>query len=317
MIRVLHLDENHHSLVDGLAALGIENAHNISASKAEIEQDIANYDGIVLRSRFPIDRSFLAHAKKLKFIARVGSGLENIDLSAAHDLGIQVIAAPEGNSPAVGEHAIGMLLSLFNRLPQANQEVRAGIWQREENRGEELSGKTIGIIGYGHTGKQFAKKLAGFDVTVLCHDIKTNMTDSFATQVSLEVLMQQADVISLHLPLNKQTHGYINTSFINGVQKPFWLINTARGNQVVSKDLVTGLKNGKIIGACLDVLDVESSSFDVNQQNSPEWSYLIKQQNVLLSPHVAGWSRQSHVKLSNVIVSKIKALIEKGCFKET
>lgn len=160
MIRVLHLDKNHHSLVDGLTALGVENVHNTTATKEEIEHDIANYDGIVLRSRFPIDRSFLAHAKKLKFIARVGSGLENIDLSAAHELGIQVIAAPEGNSPAVGEHAIGMLLSLFNRLPQANQEVRAGIWQREENRGEELSGKTIGIIGYGHTGKQFAKKLA-------------------------------------------------------------------------------------------------------------------------------------------------------------
>ncbi len=316
MIRVLHLDNNHHSLVDGLAALGIENVHNTSASKAEIEQDIAHYHGIVIRSRIPIDRSLLARAKKLTFIARVGSGLENIDLEAAKELGIIVLSAPEGNSPAVGEHALGMLLSLLNKMPQANQEVRRGLWRREENRGEELSGKTIGIIGYGHTGKQFAKKLAGFDVTVLCHDIKEDMSDTYARQVPLKDLMEQADVISLHLPLDKHTLGYIDESFIHGVRNPFWLINTARGNQVVTKDLVAALKAGKILGAGLDVLDIESSSFEVKKQDTPEWSYLINQPNVLLTPHVAGWSTQSQVRMSEVLVSKIKNLIEQDYFNK-
>ena len=317
MIRVLHLDTNHHSLVDGLAALGMENVHNTSSTKEEIEQIIGDYHGIVLRSRFPIDKTFLARAKKLKFVARVGSGLENIDVAAAAEIGVRVLSAPEGNSPAVGEHALGMLLSLLNKLPKANQEVKSGIWQREENRGEELAGKTIGIIGYGHTGKEFAKKLSGFDVSVYCHDIKSNLSDSFATQITLDDLTQQADVISIHLPLDKNTYSYVNTAFIDKMKKPFWLINTARGNQVVTKDLITGLKKQKVLGACLDVLDVESSAFDLNVQNSPEWTFLKKQDNVLLSPHVAGWTLQSHKRLSQVLVSKIKDLHDSGLFMET
>ncbi len=310
MIRILHIDTNHPNLVDGLKSLGYDNVINTTASKEEIESEIENYHGLVLRSRFPIDSIFLHKAKKLKFIARVGSGLENIDIKTAQKLGIDVVAAPEGNSPAVGEHALAMLLSLFNNIPNANDEVHMGIWQREANRGEELGGKTVGIIGYGHTGKQFAKKLLGFDVTVLCHDILPNIGDSFAQQVSLKTLKKKADIVSLHLPLNDSTHQYVNQRFIEEMKRPFWLINTARGNQVVTDDLVEGLKSNKIKGACLDVLDIETSAFNVAFTQSTQWVYLSQHPKVLLSPHVAGWTTQSHLKLSEVILSKITSLLE-------
>ena len=315
MKRVLHIDTNHPSLVEGLETLGFENTVNTSAPKAAIEQDIHKYVGLVIRSRFPIDTTFLDKATHLKFIARVGSGLENIDVEAAQKKGIAVLAAPEGNSPAVGEHALGMLLSLFNKIPTANAEIRKGIWEREANRGEALDGKTIGIIGYGHTGKQFAKKLSGFDVTVLCHDILPNTGDEFATQVSLERLQQKADIISLHLPLNDTTFRYINRDFIAKMKNPFWLINTARGNQVVTSDLVEGLKSGVIKGACLDVLDVENSAFDVTIPSSGKWNYLSRQSNVILSPHVAGWTTKSHRELSKVILQKIEDLLQNDFFK--
>ena len=314
MKRVLHIDTNHPILVEGLENLGFENTINTSAPKAVIEQDIHQYVGLVIRSRFPIDSAFLDKAKNLKFIARVGSGLENIDMEAAKKLGIAVLAAPEGNSPAVGEHALGMLLSLFNKIPTADAEVRKGIWEREANRGEALDGKTIGIIGYGHTGKQFAKRLSGFDVTVLCHDILPNSGDEFAKQVSLETLQQEATVVSLHLPLNDTTFHYVNQAFISKMKHPFWLINTARGNQVVTSDLVEGLKSGVIKGACLDVLDMEDSAFDVTIPSSKQWNYLSRQTNIIFTPHVAGWTTKSHLELSEVILQKIKALLQTDFF---
>lgn len=309
MIRILHVDSNHTSLIEGLSAIGFESILDTTSSKNEIEQEIEQYHGLVIRSRFPIDKSFLSKAKNLRFIARVGSGLENIDVKTAQKMGIAIIAAPEGNSPAVGEHAIGMLLSLFNNIPKAHQEVQNGIWQREENRGEELGGKTVGIVGYGHTGKQFARMLSGFDVTVLCHDILPNIGDGFAKQVALEQLQAEADILSLHLPLNDSTFEYVNEPFIDQMQKAFWLINTARGNQVVMKSLKKGLEAGAIKGACLDVLDSESKAFDATLEPSEEWSYLSKHPKVLFTPHVAGWTQQSHRKLSEVIVAKIKALM--------
>lgn len=315
MIRVLHVDTNHPSLVEGLENLGFENSINTTASKKEIEEDISSFQGLVIRSRFPIDSAFLNKATNLKFIARIGSGLENIDVQAAKKLGVAVLSAPEGNSPAVGEHALGMLLSLFNKIPKANAEVRDGIWQREANRGEELSGKTIGIIGYGHTGKQFAKKLSGFDVKVLCHDIVPNIGDAFAAQVSLETLQQNADIISLHLPLDANTRHYINREFIEKVRKPFWLINTARGNQVVTTDLIDALKNDTIRGACLDVLEMETAAFDVSEEPSESWNYLTTHPNVVFTPHVAGWTVQSHAKLSAVILEKIQTILNNGYFK--
>lgn len=314
MMRILHLDENHPILAEQLAVLGFENIVDTQSSKEVIAQDIAQYHGLVIRSRFPIDKPFLQKAKKLRFIARVGSGLENIDVNAAATMNIAVLAAPEGNSPSVGEHALGMLLSLLNKLPQGNKEVRTGKWQREANRGEELGGKTIGIIGYGHTGIQFARKLAGFDVKVLCHDILNNVGDAYAEQVPLKTIHNQADVVSIHLPLNESTQQYVNHVFIGNMKKSFWLINTARGNQVVIEHLVNGLKANKVKGACLDVLDIETAAFDLNIEQSDDWQFLTASNRVILSPHVAGWTTQSRLRLSEVILSKIKQLMDKAHF---
>ncbi|NCG04392.1 MAG: hydroxyacid dehydrogenase [Bacteroidetes bacterium] len=313
-MRILHLDENHPILAEQLAVLGFENIVDTQSSKEVIAQDIAQYHGLVIRSRFPIDKPFLQKAKKLRFIARVGSGLENIDVNAAATMNIAVLAAPEGNSPSVGEHALGMLLSLLNKLPQGNKEVRTGKWQREANRGEELGGKTIGIIGYGHTGKQFARKLAGFDVKVLCHDILNNVGDAYAEQVPLKKIYDQADVVSIHLPLNEITQQYVDHEFIGNMKKSFWLINTARGNQVVIEHLVNGIKANKVNGACLDVLDIETAAFDLNIEQSDDWQFLTASNRVILSPHVAGWTIQSHLRLSEVILSKIKQLMDESHF---
>ena len=308
-MKVLHLDTNHPLLIQQLSAAGFQNHEDYTSSKSEIEKKINLYDGLIIRSRFSIDASFLDKATNLKFIGRVGAGLENIDCDYALSKGIELIAAPEGNRNAVGEHALGMLLSLFNKLNKADQEVRKGLWLREENRGLELDGKTVGLIGYGNMGKAFAKKLRGFDVTVLCYDIKPNIEDENATQVSLQEIHERADVLSLHTPQTPQTVGMINTSFIEQFKKPFWLINTARGKSVVTKDLVGALKSSKVLGAGLDVLEYEKSSFEKLFTNEipEEFKYLVQSENVLLSPHVAGWTIESNIKLAQTIVDKIKA----------
>ncbi|TPV35090.1 hydroxyacid dehydrogenase [Paucihalobacter ruber] len=308
-MKVLHLDTNHQLLIKQLSDLGFVNDKDYTSSKEAIEAKIAHYDGIVIRSRFTIDKVFLNAATNLKFIARVGAGLENIDTDIARQKGVKLIAAPEGNRNAVAEHALGMLLALFNKLNQANSEVKQGIWRREANRGVELDGKTVGIIGYGNTGKAFAKKLLGFDVDVLCYDILENVGDENAQQVSLETLQLKSDVVSLHTPQRPQTLGMIDATLINAFAKPFWFLNTARGKSVVTKDLVAALKNGKILGAGLDVLEYEKASFeDMFTSIMPEaFQYLIKANNVLLTPHVAGWTTESHIKLAQTIVDKIKA----------
>ena len=308
-MKVLHLDTNHQLLISQLNDLGFVNDEDYTSTKDAIEKKIQNYDGIIIRSRFSIDKTFLDAATNLKFIGRVGAGLENIDCDYATKKGIILIAAPEGNRNAVGEHALGMLLSLFNKLNKADREVRNGLWQREANRGVELDGKTIGLIGYGNMGKAFAKKLLGFNVEVLCYDIKEYVGDKNAKQVTLKELQEQADVLSLHTPQTPQTVGMINTAFINQFKKSFWFINTARGKSVVTKDLVAALQSGKILGAGLDVLEYEKSSFeDMFSSQMPEaFQYLIKAENVLLTPHVAGWTIESKEKLAQTIVDKIKA----------
>lgn len=307
-MKILHLDSNHPLLIKMLTEAGFSNEENYKASKAEIEEIISGYDGIVIRSRFNIDRQFLNAAKNLKFIARVGAGLESIDTKYAEDRGIKLIAAPEGNRNAVGEHALGMLLSLFNNLNKADREVKNGLWRREANRGIELEGKTIGIIGYGNMGKAFAKKLRGFDCEVLCFDIKENVGDENAKQVSLEELQQKADVLSLHTPWTPMTDKMVNTAFIDSFAKPFWLLNTARGKSVVTADLVLALKSGKILGAGLDVLEFEKSSFETlfDSDNLPNsLKELFAMDNVMLSPHIAGWTVESKEKLAMVIAEKI------------
>ncbi|WP_299712439.1 2-hydroxyacid dehydrogenase [uncultured Tenacibaculum sp.] len=308
-MKILHLDTNHDLMIQQLIELGYENHEDYTSSKEEIEAKIHNYDGFIIRSRFTIDKQFLDKATNLKFIGRVGAGLENIDCDYAISKGIQLISAPEGNRNAVGEHALGMLLSLFNKLNKADQEVRSGKWLREENRGIELDGKTVGLIGYGNMGNAFAKKLRGFDVEVLCYDIKDGVGNENCKQVSLQELQEKADVLSLHTPQTELTINMVNEEFINNFKKPFWLINTARGKSVVTKDLVSALESGKILGAGLDVLEYEKKSFEnlFTESDIPEaFQYLIDSDKVLLSPHVAGWTVESKIKLAQTIVDKIK-----------
>jgi D-3-phosphoglycerate dehydrogenase len=308
-MKVLHLDTNHPLLLEQFAALGFSNEEDYTSSKSEIEAKIHLYDGIVIRSRFSIDYAFLDRAVNLKFIARVGAGLENIDVAYAKQKGIFLAAAPEGNRNAVAEHTLGMLLSLFNKLNKADREVRLGRWDREGNRGIELDGKTVGIIGYGHMGKAFAKKLQGFNVEVICYDIVGGVGDEHARQTGIMEFQQKTEVLSLHVPQTPLTMGMIHTEFINGFKNPFWLFNTSRGKCVVTENLVTALKSGKVLGAGLDVLEYEKSSFEdmfTDDSLPAAFQYLIKAENVLLSPHIAGWTVESKEKLAQTLVDKIK-----------
>lgn len=307
--KVLHLDSNHPLMLEQLAQMGYTNVEDYASSKEEILKTIHEYEGIIIRSRFKLDQSFLAAATQLKFIGRVGAGLENIDCDFATEQGIALIAAPEGNQTAVGEHALGMLLTLFNKLNLVDQEVRQGIWIREGNRGYEIEGKTVGIIGYGHMGNAFAKRLQGFDCEVIFHDIKDNLTNQYAKQVSLTELQERADIISLHIPQTPETIHLIDQHFIKKMTKPFWLINTARGKSVHTADLVEALASGKIRGAALDVLEYEKSSFEhmfADETLPQPMQYLIQSDKVILSPHIAGWTFESKEKLAQVIIDKIK-----------
>jgi D-3-phosphoglycerate dehydrogenase len=311
MKKVLLLDDNHPVLQQGLEQLGYICDRDYHSSKQSIEKIINQYQGIVIRSRFKIDKTFIDAGENLQFIARVGAGLESINTDYAKQKGIHLIAAPEGNRNAVGEHTLGMLLSLFNKLNKADREIRQGKWQREANRGLELEGKIIGIIGYGNMGKAFAKKLKGFDVQVVCYDIKANVGDENCTQVSLQEFQKIADVVSVHTPHNKSSYKMINTHFINTFKKPFYLLNTGRGTAVVTDDLVIALKNGKILGAGLDVLEYEKTSFEnlfENKKLPNAFEYLIQADNVLLTPHIAGWTVESKLKLAQTIVEKVALL---------
>ena len=310
-MNIIHLDANHPLLVDQLESLGHNNFIDTESSKDEVEKKISIYDGVIIRSRFPIDKTFIDKAKNLKFIGRVGAGLETIDINYAKKKGIKLISAPEGNRNAVGEHTLGLLLGLLNKIRVADISVRNGKWLREPNRGIELEGKIIGLIGYGNMGKSFAQKLKGFDVEVLCYDIKNNVGDENAKQVTLNELKNSAEILSLHVPQTTDTKGMVNDSFISDFENPFWLLNTARGNCVVIKDLVKALKNNKILGAGLDVLEFENSSFEslfLTKNTCNEMDYLIKSNKVLLTPHVAGWTNESEMKLAQVIVEKIKEI---------
>ena len=309
-MQILHLDSNHPLLADELEKIGFKNHFDLESSKSEVEKKISNYFGIIIRSRISIDKVFLDNCEKLKFIARIGSGTENIDVEYCRSKQITIISTPEGNSNAVGEHALGLLLNLINRISSSNNEVSNRIWERELNRGYELKNKTIGLIGYGHTGKSFAKKLKGFGVKIIFHDLKKMKKDNDAIQVTLKEIKENSDIISLHVSMTKQSIGIINKKFINSCKKPFWLINTSRGNCVISKDLVEGLKNGKILGAGLDVLEYEKKSFEklsINDEQS--LNYLTNAKNVVITPHVAGWTFESKIQLVEVALKKIKNLI--------
>ena len=310
--KVLHIDKNHHLLLEGLESLGYKNVLAYDTPLSILLPKLKEYSGLVIRSRLPINKKIIDNASNLKFIARVGSGLENINVRYATKKNIALLSAPEGNRNAVGEHALGMLLCLMNKIRLGHESIREGIWNREEHRGWELEGRTVGIIGYGNTGQSFAKKLKGFNnLKVIFYDIKHNLNDDFAQQVSLEVLQENAEILSLHIPESKETSGMINEKFINQMQNPFWLINTARGKAVNTKDLVKAIKSGKILGAGLDVLEYESSSFysilNDNKKNS-SLTFLKNSKQVILTPHVGGWTLESHKKLSETILDKIRAL---------
>ncbi len=284
---------------------------NYQWTKEEIVNNIHLYDGIVIRSKIKITKDIIDKAVKLKFIARAGAGMENIDVEYAESKGIKCLHAPEGNRDAVAEHAIGMLLSLFNNLNRANKEVREGKWIREGNRGVELMGKIVGIIGYGNMGSAFAERLKGFGVKVLVYDkYKKKFGNEFIIETSLQQIFEEADLVSLHTPLTEETNYLINDAFINSFKKNIFIINTARGKCLNTTDLVKNIRSGKVLGACLDVLEYEVVSFEnIDAANLPEpFQYLSKSEKVILSPHIAGWTQESNEKIARILAEKIMAL---------
>ena len=311
-MKILQLDKNHPLITEQLSAKGFLLDEDFTSSYAEVVGKIENYDGIIIRSRIPVDKNFIQHGKNLKFIARVGAGMENIDVEFAGKCGIKLISSPEGNRDAVAEHVVGMLLILLHKLFIASDEVKNGIWKREENRGDELLGKTFGIMGYGNMGKAVAKRLSGFGVKVIFYDILPDLSDEFGTQVSLDILKAEADILSLHLPITKETHHLINASFISEMKKDFYFINTARGKNVKTEDLVKAINTGKIKGACLDVLEYEKPSFENLETENQDLKYLLQSDKVIVTPHIAGWTIQSKEKLAQIIVDKILAEFQQG-----
>ena len=311
-MKILHLDTTHPFLGKELEKIGFQNYYDFKSLKSELK--LTGYFGIVIRSRIPIDKDFIEKCENLKFIARIGSGTENIDTNYAQKKGIKIISTPEGNANAVGEHVLGMLLSLLNKINSSNSEVKNGIWNRESNRGIELKDKTVGLIGYGNTGKSFAKKLIGFGVNTIFCDIKNIKKDKYASPVSLSYLKNNSDIISLHVSITKESIGLIDNNFIKSCTKPFWLLNTSRGNCVIVSDLIKGLKSGKVLGAGLDVIEFEKKSFEklsVDQNHQSSINYLNNSSSVILTPHIAGWTHESRIGLVKVALEKIKKLIKK------
>ena len=306
-MKILLLDKNHPLITEQLSEKGFVLEEDFSSSYEQVLEKIHLYEGVIIRSRIPLDAHFLEKAKNLKFIARVGAGMENIDIAKAQKLGIKLINSPEGNKDAVAEHVLGTLLVLMNRLFISSNEVKKGIWLREENRGEEILGKTFGIIGYGNMGKAVAKRLSGFGCKTIFYDIKPNLSDEFATQVSLQELQENADILSLHTPLTEDTLYMIDEEFISKMKKNFYFINTARGKNLKTSALVNALKSGKIKGACLDVLEYEKTSFENLETKNEDLEYLLNSEKAIITPHIAGWTHESKIKLAQVIVDKILA----------
>ncbi len=307
-MKIIFLDTVHPILEERLIAANHQCIHLTDSDFESTKKLISVADGIVVRSRFPMDANLLDAAPNLKFIARSGAGMENIDLEYCAKRNIQLFNAPEGNRNAVGEHALGMLLALMNHLVTADAEVRAGKWDREGNRGIELDGKIVGIIGYGNNGEAFAKKLRGFDVQILAYDkYKSNFGNEFVKESTLEELYANADVISFHIPQNEETLFWANDTFFESIHKPFFLLNLSRGKIVETKALLNAIENGKVLGAGLDVLEFEKASFEnFFDGNMPEaFQQLLASKKVILSPHVGGWTNESYFKLSAVLADKI------------
>lgn len=312
-MKILIVDEIHPILIQLLQSKGFDCDYQplVSISSALIQ--LSNYEGIVIRSKFRITKEIIEKNTHLKFIARLGSGLENVDVEFAKRNKILCINSPEGNKNAVAEHTVGMLLNLFNKICLSNQEVKNSVWQREKNRGIELMGKVIGIIGYGNTGSALAEKLKSFDVKILAFDkYKKGFNNEFVNEVSLNDIFINTDIVSLHVPLTNETTYMVDDRFINNFKKKFYLINTSRGRVVKTSDLVENLRNGKILGAMLDVIEYENTDLEsVDVLNNDDFNYLKAQDNVLLTPHIAGWTNESFYKLSEVLAKKIIKHFEK------
>lgn len=307
-MQILIIHKVHKALSNQLIKSGFKLDTILDLSREELIKILPQYQGIVVRSALKVDEEVITAGINLRFIARLGAGLENIDTQFASGKGIKVFGAPEGNRSAVGEHSLGMLLNLFNKINIADAQVRKGIWQREANRGEEIEGKTIGIIGYGNMGAAFAKRLCGFGANVIAYDkYKSNFESDLVEEVSLEKLFESADIVSLHVPLQKDTFYMVNDEFINSFKKTIVIINTARGAVVNTSSLVKGLQSKKISGACLDVLEYEGMSFeDIEKQyDSSDFMFLSQSKNVILSPHIAGWTHQSNEKMAKILATKI------------
>jgi D-3-phosphoglycerate dehydrogenase len=312
-MKVLLLDSNHSILHERLQAAGLHCDLYWDKPNEDLRRILPEYDALVIRSRFKLDASVLADCPNLKCIGRVGAGMENIDVAFAEARGIRCLCVPEGNRDAVGEHATGMLLMLLNHLKKADSEVRQGIWLRAENRGTEISGKTLGIIGFGQMGSSFARKLSGFDCRILAHDkYKSGFSNDSVTETSLDHIFEEADIVSLHLPLTTETTYYFNAEFLARFKKPIYVINTARGKCLDTAALVAGLENGRVLGACIDVLEYESISFETLDPSSlpAPMQYLLKSEKVVLSPHIAGWTHESNYKMSALIADKMIAVLK-------
>ncbi len=305
---VLLTDKSHPILKELLLKYGISCTELSANNIDEILNVINDYDGIVVRSKFIIDKAFVDRCPNLRCIGRIGSGMETIDVAYANSKGIVCLNSPEGNRDAVAEHAMAMLLCLLHKIALADKEVRAGLWQREANRGFELKGQTVGIIGFGNMGAAFAKRLQSFDVSILAYDkYKKDYAPSYVTETDLDILLQKSDIISLHLPLTEETKYLANKHFFNSLGKDIILLNTARGEIVNTEDLVSALQTGKVNGACLDVLEYENMAADgLSQTLTPNALECLKtSEKVILTPHVAGWTVQSKKKLAEVLALKI------------
>ena len=314
-MKILIIDTTHNVLIDNLIDAGYQIDHRPDYTREDIIREIENYQGIVVRSKIEIDKEIIDKGKSLKFIARVGAGMDAIDIEYAEKKGIACLNSPEGNRDAVGEHAVGMLLCLFNKMAIADHQVRLGLWKREENRGLEIKGKTIGIIGYGNMGNAFAQRLSGFDCKVIAYDkYKENYSNEYAQQVSFETLLKETDILSLHVPLTNETKYMVDYEFLSKFLKPIYLINTSRGKVVNTKDLLLKIKEGGVLGICLDVIEYEAFSNELcsGSEVPQDLIQLIQLPNAVFSPHVAGWSVESYYKLSYYISQKIiSALISR------
>ncbi|WP_341225186.1 NAD(P)-dependent oxidoreductase [uncultured Arcticibacterium sp.] len=309
-MRILIVDEMHPSIVEMPKALGLDVDYYPNIAFEEVLERVGVYDGLIIRSKFAINEAFLSHASNLKFIGRAGAGLDLIDLTACKKAGVTVFGANEANKVAVAEHLIGMLLSLLHKINTGSREVKEGQWNREANRGEELFGKTVGIIGYGNNGQATAERLAAFGCKILAYDrYKYGFGTHVITECDMPEIYEKADIVSLHIPLTKESDKWVDKGFFDKFEKPIIFCNIARGEIAVLKDLVAAMQDGKVKGACLDVLENEKLK-TLTEEQKASFDYLANQNNVILTPHVAGWSTESYVKINEVLRDKIKRLLE-------